>query len=123
MDGKKGGDGVTPAPFSEPGEFPLLPGRYHLAVNSIEGISVLPGGSGEGWDRARVGRHFRDEAGQYFPLMTCRKCGQPFLEAWKDAGHVFNRRPDACSNASRSCATCSNSATSWSGSPPVAPRW
>lgn len=85
----------------EPGEFPLLPGRYHLAVNSIEGISVLPGGSGEGWDRARVGRHFRDEAGQYFPLMTCRKCGQPFLEAWKDAGHVFNRRPDATDSAAQ----------------------
>ena len=29
-------------------EFPLLPGRYHMAVNSIEGVLVQPDASAEG---------------------------------------------------------------------------
>lgn len=76
------------------GEFPLLPGRYHLAVNSIEGVVALPSSSEEGWAKARVGRSYADETGHYYPLMTCRKCGQPFLEAWKTSTHVHPRRPD-----------------------------
>jgi hypothetical protein len=80
---------------SEAGEFPLLPGRYHIAVNSIEGLAVLPDKGGEGWSRLKVARHYNDESGQYFPLLTCRKCGQAFMEGWKDHGHVRNRRPDS----------------------------
>ena len=80
---------------SSPSEFPLLPGRYHLAVNSIEGVVALPDGSAEGWAKVRVGRSHTDDEGHYFPLMTCRKCGQPFLEAWKDSTHVHTRRPDS----------------------------
>jgi hypothetical protein len=76
-------------------EFPLLPGRYHLAVNSIEGVVVQPDASAEGWARVRVGRSFSDAKGQYFPMLTCRKCGQPFIEGWKDATHVYPRRPDS----------------------------
>jgi len=77
------------------GDFPLLPGRYHLAVNSIEGVVVLPEAQGEGWSKARVGKSHTDESGHYFQLMCCRKCGQPFFEGWKDATHVHPRRPDA----------------------------
>jgi hypothetical protein len=76
-------------------EFPLLPGRYHMAVNSIEGVVVQPDASAEGWANVRVGRSFSDVKGQYFPLLTCRKCGQPFMEGWKDATHVYPRRPDS----------------------------
>lgn len=84
------------------GEFPLLPGRYHIAVNSIEGLVALPAAKGEGWSRVRVGRSYSDEEGHYFPVLTCRKCGQPFLEGWKDGGHVHTRRPDSAeANAER----------------------
>lgn len=80
------------------GDFPLLPGRYHLAVNSIEGVVVRPDTSDEGWAQAKVGRSFKDDAGHYYPLLTCRKCGQPFLEAWKDKSYVHPHRPDSGEN-------------------------
>ncbi len=80
------------------GDFPLLPGRYHLAVNSIEGVVVRPDTSDEGWAKAKVGRNFKDDAGHYYPLLTCRKCGQPFLEGWKDQSHVHPHRPDTGEN-------------------------
>lgn len=80
------------------GDFPLLPGRYHLAVNSIEGVVVRPDTSDEGWAKAKVGRSYKDEAGHYYPLLTCRKCGQPFLEGWKDQSHVHPHRPDTGEN-------------------------
>ena len=80
------------------GDFPLLPGRYHLAVNSIEGVVVRPDASDEGWAKAKVGRSFKDDAGHYYPLLTCRKCGQPFLEGWKDQLHVHPHRPDTSEN-------------------------
>lgn len=80
------------------GEFPLLPGRYHLAVNSIEGVVVRPDISDEGWAKVKVGRSFKDDAGHYYPLLTCRKCGQPFMEGWKDHSHVHPHRPDTGEN-------------------------
>lgn len=84
------------------GEFPLLPGRYHIAVNSIEGLVALPAANNEGWARVRVGRSYSDEEGHYFPVLTCRKCGQPFLEGWKNGRHIHTRRPDSSeANAER----------------------
>ena len=80
------------------GDFPLLPGRYHIAVNSIEGVVVRPGNSEEGWAKAKVGRSFKDDVGHYYPLLICRKCGQPFLEGWKDQTHVHPHRPDMGEN-------------------------
>jgi len=77
------------------GDFPLLPGRYHLAVNSIEGLVVLPDSSDEGWSKVRPGRGHADETGQYYPLLTCRRCGQPFLEGWKDQTHIHPHWPDS----------------------------
>lgn len=73
--------------------FPLLPGRYHIAVNSIEGLAILPGSSDEGWNKLKAARHYRDLDGQYYPLLTCRKCGQPFIEGFEEGGHLHNRRP------------------------------
>lgn len=80
------------------GDFPLLPARYHIAVNSIEGLVVLPRGGEEGWAKVRVGRSYRDEDGHYYPLLTCRKCGQPFLEGWKTESHLHPHRPDSGDN-------------------------
>lgn len=74
--------------------FPLLPGRYHLAINSIEGVAVLPSADDEGWAKLKAARHYGDQDGQYYPLLTCRKCGQPYLEGYEEGGHLHNRRPD-----------------------------
>jgi superfamily II DNA/RNA helicase len=82
-----------------PADFSLLPGRYHLAVNSIEGVLALPGAGDEGWAKLRVGRSFADDDGHYFPLLICRKCGQPFLEGWKDSTHIHSGRPDSGENS------------------------
>ncbi len=74
--------------------FPLLPARYHLAVNSIEGLAVrLDGTSQEGWAALKPLRTYRDDEGLYFPLLVCRKCGQPYLEAFEHQGKLHNHRP------------------------------
>ena len=74
------------------GGFPLLPGRYHLAVNSIEGISVLLSNCEEGWSKLKATKSHVDSDGVYFPLMVCRKCGQPFIEAFEEGDGLSNRR-------------------------------
>jgi hypothetical protein len=78
---------------ADEGSFPLLPARYHMAVNGIEGLAILPSCDPEGWSNIKVARHHRDSEGrQYFPLLTCRKCGQPFLEGFEADGTLHNRR-------------------------------
>ncbi len=72
--------------------FPLLPGRYHIAVNSIEGIATLPSSGSEGWSKLKAARNYRDEEGQYFALLTCRKCGQPYIEGFEAGGYLHNRQ-------------------------------
>lgn len=74
--------------------FPLLPGRYHIAVNGIEGIAVRLGGNEEGWETLNVGRQFKDEQGIYYPMLVCRRCGQPYLEAFQEGPVLRNRRSD-----------------------------
>jgi DEAD/DEAH box helicase/Helicase conserved C-terminal domain/MrfA Zn-binding domain len=75
--------------------FPLLPGRYHLAASGIEGVSVRPDSRDqEGWCDLKALRHYRDEDGWiYYPLLVCRKCGQPFVEAFENQGVLYNRQP------------------------------
>lgn len=73
-------------------QFPLLPARYHIAVNSIEGLAVRLGPHGEGWEDVVVARHHESSAGLYFPLMVCRRCGQPFAEGYEEAGHLYTSR-------------------------------
>lgn len=78
----------------DPDSFPLLPGRYHIATNGIEGLAVLPGASSEGWSDIKVGRQFSNENGIYYPLMVCRRCGQPYVEGFLDHGQLRNTRSD-----------------------------
>lgn len=77
---------------SKDSDFPLLPCRYHFAVNSIDGLCIIPDSNSEGWSRLKVARNFTDDHGIYFPLLTCRKCGQPFFEAFASANRLFNQR-------------------------------
>lgn len=75
------------------GEFPLLPARFHLAVSGIEGgvISLAPGE--EPWKEFKPLRSFQDPKGTpYYPLLVCRNCGEPYIEAWEGAGH-FHGKP------------------------------
>ncbi|MDP2829901.1 MAG: DEAD/DEAH box helicase [Sulfuricellaceae bacterium] len=75
--------------------FPLLPGRYHIAVNGIEGIAVRPDSEGEGWQDIKIARHHHDrQHGYFYPLMVCRKCGQPYMEGFEEGGRLHHRRPD-----------------------------
>lgn len=80
-------------------EFPLLPARYHIATNSIEGISVLLGNTnkGEGFDAIRVARNYTDLDTKkvWFPLLVCRKCGQPFVETFEHGNKLYNSIQEA----------------------------
>jgi len=79
---------------TDEGSFPLLPGRYHIAANGIEGIAVRPAADLEGWAEIKVARQHRDDRGIYYPMLVCRRCGQPYLEAFEEHGVLRNVRPD-----------------------------
>ena len=74
--------------------FPLLPGRYHIATSGIEGVAVRPDSGKEGWIALKALRHFHDADGfLYYPLLVCRKCGQPYVEGFENQGILYNRQP------------------------------
>ena len=93
--------GVLAKP-SIPGAFPLLPARYHLAASGVDGVALrLSADDSEHWSEyrlSRTGTHI-DEAPAY-PLLVCRNCGEPYVEAWDD-GRVLNPRPDIAPTAKR----------------------
>jgi hypothetical protein len=75
------------------GSYPLLPARYHLACSGIEAVALrLDPESPELWNDIRPVRSFGTDDDLYFPLLTCRNCGQPFIEAWND-GSALRPRP------------------------------
>jgi ATP-dependent helicase YprA (DUF1998 family) len=88
-----------------PGEFSLLPARYHFFVSGIDNV-VVKLGRAEASDAAEVvdlqlGRKFRDDQQHnWYRLLVCRKCGQPYLEAFQDSGHLHPTR-DLAPNATR----------------------
>ena len=69
-------------------EMPVLPARYHLAARGLDGAVVrLNSDAPEGWSDLKLEKSFKHpEAVPYFPLMTCRNCGEPYLEAWEMKG-------------------------------------
>lgn len=84
--------------LAKPGEetFPLLPSRYHIATSSMEGVCVrLQPQDDEGWGRLKPFRfHESEKEGVFFPLLVCRKCGQPYMEAYEQADKLLPRRPE-----------------------------
>lgn len=70
--------------------FPLLPARYHIAANGIEGMCVsLDAESGEGWCEMKPLRSGIGSDGQpYYQLLVCRRCGQPYIEGFHSAGRL-----------------------------------
>jgi len=94
--------------------FPLLPSRYHLAVSGIEGVAARPDSKdSEGWSALKAMRHYTDGEGLiYYPLLVCRKCGQPFLEGFENQGILYNRQPLVDGGAT-------TRKVFWLGSPPT----
>jgi hypothetical protein len=72
--------------------FPLLPSRYHIAANSIEGACLsLDPKNKEGWQNIKAFKNHMDSKGTpYYPLMVCRRCGQPYIEAYSDKQKLLN---------------------------------
>jgi len=73
--------------------FPLLPARYHLFARGIEEATVelvQPEINPERVVNLRFRREFQDaETGNpRFRLLTCRKCGELYFEAYEKAGKL-----------------------------------
>jgi DEAD/DEAH box helicase/Helicase conserved C-terminal domain/Domain of unknown function (DUF1998) len=73
--------------------FPLLPARYHMAANCPDGVSVKVDGSDEGWAKLYPMRRYQEGLIPYFSMLVCRKCGQPFIEAFEHNGTLLPRQP------------------------------
>lgn len=88
-----------------PGEFSLLPARYHFFVSGIDN-AVVKLGRAAGSDAAevvdlRLGRKFHDDhQHNWYRLLVCRKCGQPYVEAFQDNNQLHPTR-DLVPNATR----------------------
>ncbi|MFN3208939.1 MAG: DEAD/DEAH box helicase [Roseovarius sp.] len=86
------------------GGFPLLPARYHIAATTIEGALVeLSADEPERWSRVlagKTGRNSTDDAPAAFPLLVCRTCGEPYIEAWDD-GRQLAALPPRNNNGER----------------------
>jgi ATP-dependent helicase YprA (DUF1998 family) len=87
---------------ADPGEFPLLPARYHVAATGIEGACVrLDGDAPEGWSDLVLKRSAEGPNGEpYYPLLRCVSCARPFVEAWREGGHL-RPRPTSLRSAHR----------------------
>ncbi|MDC0267835.1 DEAD/DEAH box helicase [bacterium] len=86
---------ISVGAFAREDEFsyPLLPARYHFFVTGIEDATMRLTSERESSDRfddLRFARVFRDELTdkERFRLMTCRKCGEAFFEAFESDSHV-----------------------------------
>ncbi|WP_306006919.1 DEAD/DEAH box helicase [Aquicoccus porphyridii] len=86
------------------GGFPLFPARYHIAATTIEGVLVeLSADEPERWSRVLAGKSGRDstdDASAAFPLLVCRTCGEPYIEAWDD-GRQLAALPPRNNNGER----------------------
>lgn len=70
--------------------FPLLPARYHIFAKGVEEatVEIVPAAlSNEQAVHFRFQREFRDAqtGADRYRLLTCRKCGELYFEAWSGA--------------------------------------
>lgn len=72
------------------GGFSLLPARYHLAVSGIEAVVCrLRPNEGETVVELRARRSAGGEEDRFWPLLTCRNCGAPFVELWRKGTRFY----------------------------------
>ena len=74
--------------------FPLLPARYHLFTRGIEEATIELAHSDHHEENAvnlRFRREFKDPETDKsrFRLMTCRKCGELYFEAFEKGQHII----------------------------------
>lgn len=83
--------------------FPLLPIRYHIVTNGIEGACVkLSQDHPEGWSKMMPYRSYTSAKGEpYYPLMVCRRCGQPYIEGFSDKQKLHNSYKDSAGSSNR----------------------
>jgi RAD3-like DEAD/DEAH box helicase/helicase-like protein/uncharacterized protein DUF1998 len=75
-------------------EFPLLPARYHFFSNSVDNATLrLSPTDPEKFEFARIGSQFVDADGLLYRLLTCRKCGQPYVEGYISGTELLSRAP------------------------------
>jgi superfamily II DNA/RNA helicase len=77
----------------EAGGFPLLPARYHIFARGIEEATVElqdAHANEEQIGKLRFQREFRDSVtgNPRYRLMTCRKCGELYFEAYELGGKI-----------------------------------
>jgi ATP-dependent helicase YprA (DUF1998 family) len=77
---------------AEPNGFPLFPARYHIFTKGVEDATVrlVPKTvSDEHAVDLRFQREFRDQETNdpRYRLLTCRRCGELYFEAWSKNGH------------------------------------
>lgn len=71
-------------------DYPLLPARYHIFLNSIDNITIgLSSSNEEHFSDIRIGKKYSDEKGLRFNLLVCRKCGQPFIEGYLIGNNLY----------------------------------
>jgi hypothetical protein len=81
--------------------FPLLPCRHHIIAGAIEGLCVLPSDAIEGYSAIKLAKSYSDDGGLYYPLLTCRQCGQPYFEGFYHNRKLLNQRPSVKTGVSR----------------------
>ena len=75
-----------------PNEFALLPARYHFFANGIDNITVRLSATPEGFSRVYLGNKYKEDDEHLYRLLSCRKCGQPFIEAFQDGQTLLTER-------------------------------
>lgn len=81
--------------------FPLLPCKHHLIASAIEGSCVSLDNSEEGFNNLELRSHHQTKDEIFYPLLTCRQCGQPYIEGYLHNSTLHNRYPSSNSNAQR----------------------
>lgn len=78
-----------------PGEFSLLPARYHFFTNGVDNVTLRLAAGAEGFSEARLGSQFEQDGNNLYRLLVCRKCGQPYVEGFQEGTKLFSTRRKA----------------------------
>jgi len=70
--------------------YPLLPARYHFFLRGIEDATVQLCSNGENFQDLEFERRFENSqnGAQRYRLLTCRKCGEIYFEAFENNGQL-----------------------------------
>lgn len=81
--------------------FPLLPCKHHIIASAIEGTCVTLSNTKEGFGDLALRAHHQTDKHIYYPLLTCRQCGQPYIEGYHYNSKLHNRHPGATAAVQR----------------------